>query len=165
MVNYTTFPCLSYPSSLLYAVKKKLLPLWIVCEFTGWCHTSWSREQAVSQGFELLMAKILANIKASLGLSLVLAEVNTDSSHPSCQGQQQGQLGWVSCEILVGSWDTCGACLALASVCVKKGELEGSVLMDALIHLSHSHNVSSAFRLVPLKVEFFSLPLTGKKHL
>lgn len=39
------------------------------------------------------MAKILANIKVSLGLSHVLAEVNTASSHPSCQGRQEGQLG------------------------------------------------------------------------
>lgn len=73
------------------------------------------------------MAKILANIKASLGLSLVLAEVNTASSHPSCQGRQEGQLGKVSCKNLVGSRDTCGACLALTSVCVRKGDLEGSV--------------------------------------
>lgn len=39
------------------------------------------------------MAKILANIEAALGLSLVLAEVNTASSHPYCQGRQEGQLG------------------------------------------------------------------------
>lgn len=39
------------------------------------------------------MAEILANVKAALGLSLVLAEVNAASSHPHCQGRQEGQLG------------------------------------------------------------------------
>lgn len=37
---------------------------------------------SASQGFRLLMAKILANIKAALGLNLLLAEVNVASSHP-----------------------------------------------------------------------------------
>lgn len=51
------------------------------------------KHRAVSQGFKLLIAKILANIKAVLGLSLVPAEVNAASSHPYCQG------------IWKGSWD------------------------------------------------------------
>lgn len=39
------------------------------------------------------MAEILANVKAALGLSLVLAEVNTASSPLHCQGRQEGQSG------------------------------------------------------------------------
>lgn len=92
-VNYTPFPSLSDPSSLFYVAKKKLLPLWIVCEFAGSHCTSWNTEQTVSQGFKLLMARLLANIKAAFGLSLVLAEVNAASSHPCCQGREEGQLG------------------------------------------------------------------------
>lgn len=96
--------------------------------------TSWSTEQRVSQGSELLMAKILANFKAAVGLSLVLAEANTGSSHPYSQGGREGQLGCGSCESLVGSWDTCGARLALAPVCGRKGKRQWDVFLES----SHS---------------------------
>lgn len=92
-VNYTPFRSLSDPSSLLYAAETKLLPLRTACESAGSRCTSWSAEQRVSQGFKLLMAEILANVKAALGLSLVLAEVNAASSPLHCQGRQEGQLG------------------------------------------------------------------------
>jgi len=112
----------------------------------------------------MLMAKILANVKAALRLSLVLTEVNTASLTLTARGCRKGSWNKYRMNVWLGA-GTPVESLCLWLLCVSaKASRNGLCFVDPPIHSSHSHKVSSLFRLVALKLELFQRPPLPEKR-